>query len=78
MNIIPPPVRRPRPTEIWDLPCERCPSAHYPPDSESADYKKFYEAGELPAGECVFPCAWRPEKLCRGVCDYLGVTEKDL
>jgi len=77
-SIIPVPVLRPRPKTIWKKPCVKCPSAHYPPDPESLDYKKFYEAGELPASECVFTCAWRPGKLCRGVCDYLGVTEKDL
>jgi len=24
----------------------------------------------------VFPCAWRPEKLCRGICDLFGYDKE--
>lgn len=35
-------------------------------------------AGKISACEVTFLCAWRPEKLCRGACDRLNVTEEDL
>jgi hypothetical protein len=28
--------------------------------------------------EGVFSCAWRPGALCKGYCDFLGITEADL
>ena len=61
---------------IHDEPCPKCPTAHYPPDPESADIEAWVKAGKQPAGAWVFPCAWRREKLCKGICDYLGFTEK--
>lgn len=61
----------PRPTEIHAEPCEQCPSAHWPPDPESLEIKEMVGAG-APASEFVFRCAWRPEALCKGVCDFLG------
>ncbi|MGH9903931.1 MAG: hypothetical protein ACRD68_19140 [Pyrinomonadaceae bacterium] len=44
-------------------------------DPESLDYKAAPRDVQL---DSVFRCAWRPEKLCRGYCDFLGVTEADL
>lgn len=66
----------PRPREIHRHPCARCPSAHYPPDPQALDY--LTAPREVQLREGIFPCAWRPEKLCKGVCDRLGVREEDL
>ena len=71
MNLVP------RPKKIWRRPCGHCPSAHYPPDPESEDIARFYKEGKITAWDATFVCAWRPGKLCRGVCDNVGVTEKD-
>jgi hypothetical protein len=55
--------------------CANCPSRHgqiYGHDPESLDYMS------LPDGEkqkYVFPCAWRPTKLCKGICEDLGYVE---
>ncbi len=67
-----------RPRVIWKRPCGKCPSAHYPPDPEAIDMAAWYRAGKIEAQEAVFPCAWRPKKICKGVADFCGVTEKDL
>lgn len=65
-----------RPREIHKAPCKHCPSAHYPPDPESTDIKETWPREDQL--QSVFPCAWRPEKQCKGYCDFLGVTEEDL
>jgi len=64
-----------KPTAVHEKPCPRCPSAHYPPDPESEEIIRWVKAGKMPASEAVFSCAWRPEKLCRGVCDNVGYSE---
>lgn len=28
--------------------------------------------------EGVFPCGWRPQRMCRGICERLGITEEHL
>lgn len=61
-----------RPTTIHKTYCKRCPSKWHPQDPESADI------ASLPDGireMYVFPCAWRTEKLCKGVCEELGYDE---
>ncbi len=80
MKIIPPlKALPPRPTEIHDAPCERCPSAMNAreglKDEESEDYKAAPREIQI---ESCFPCAWRPEKLCKEYCDFLSVTREDL
>lgn len=60
---------------IHDHPCAHCPSAHFPPDPESLDYLKASHRFRV---EGAFPCAWRPDKYCRGYCDKMGVTAEDL
>jgi len=53
--------------------CKNCPSYHGT-DPEAEDI-----AG-LPDGirqTYVFPCAWRPEALCKGVCEKLGYKEDE-
>ena len=67
-----------RPRTIWKRPCKHCPSAHFPPDPESLQMTQFYKAGEITVWEAIFPCAWRPQKMCKGVCDVMGITEKHL
>ena len=64
--------RKPVPLSVHKDNCQYCPSARgSDPESE------MYAA--LPEGErqlYVFPCAWRPEKLCKGVCEEMGYTEE--
>lgn len=60
-----------RPNEVWESPCKKCPSAHYPPDPESIDMLKAFKQGDITFEEYTFPCAWRPEKLCKGVVDNI-------
>lgn len=69
---IAPPVR---PNKIHAAPCKHCPSAHYPPDPEALDMLTWPRDQQL---EQMFPCAWRPEKLCKGYCDSLNATEDDV
>jgi hypothetical protein len=69
----------PRPRVIHASPCVHCPSAAYA-RGEFED-PLMDEATQWPRAEQVesaFPCAWRPEKLCKGYCDVLKVTEDDL
>lgn len=65
-----------RPNTIHAAPCKRCPSAHHPPDPEALAYQSAPR--ELQLSEGIFACAWRPNKLCKGVCDSLNVKEADL
>ncbi len=64
-----------RPKLIHMAPCKDCPSAHHAPDPEALDYLTYPRAVQV---ESCFPCAWRPQKLCKGYCDFLGVTEAEL
>lgn len=68
---------RKRPDEMWDEPCPNCPSAHFPHDHESEDMEKMFFSGEI-GMEYLFPCAWRPTKLCKGLCDNWKVTPEQL
>lgn len=72
-------VPLPRTNEIHESPCEHCPSARNAArgieDPESTDIKAGSRAYQI---ESVFRCAWRPEKNCKGYCDFLNVTEADL
>lgn len=63
-----------RATEIHKAPCRHCPSAHHPPDPLAMDLEAAWRRGEVTAQELVFECGWRPGRLCRGICDRLGVT----
>lgn len=63
---------------IWKNPCKKCPSAHYPPDPEALDMDQFYKNGEITLRQLIFPCAWRPQKFCKGICDRNGVTEEQI
>lgn len=62
----------PEPKLANSSPCKHCPTAHFPPDPESALIKSGVKSGELRAEDHVFRCAWNMSRLCRGVCDSLG------
>lgn len=66
---------RERPKEIHDSPCEHCPSAHYPMDE---DCKEIYAMDKATRIKSIFPCAWRVEKLCKGICDVMEVSQQDV
>lgn len=66
---------RPRPTAIHAAPCKHCPSACDVHDPEAWEYKRAPRRVQL---DCLFVCAWRPDKLCKGLCDFLSVTANDL
>lgn len=51
---------------VHKLPCKNCPSKHGATDLEVKDILKLPKEKQW---ETVFPCAWRPNKLCRGYCD---------
>lgn len=53
--------------------CKNCPSYKGRSDPEADEY------GKLPLEKRinhVFPCGWRPSKLCKGICDNYGVNEE--
>lgn len=60
--------------------CKNCPSNHNKKngtiDEESEQIKTFPK--ELIAKEYLFVCAWRPNKLCKGNCDDMGIDENYL
>lgn len=69
-------INLPTPTTPHKDYCQRCPSnrAVYPESDPEA-----LEIATYPDGvkqQYVFPCAWRPNKLCRGICEVLGYDEK--
>lgn len=58
--------------------CKHCPTHNSKKagilDPESEDIKKCPK--ELIAREYLFVCAWRPNKLCKGLCDDMGIDEE--
>ena len=48
------------------------------PGPEAIDIERSYKNGEIDLKIAIFPCAWRPKKYCKGVCDKLGVTENQI
>jgi len=55
--------------EVWDEPCENCTGLGS--DGEAEDLIKAISAGKENAMSWVYPCAWRPERKCKGWCDSL-------
>lgn len=55
--------------------CKHCPSANGF-DEESVEIAKLPK--ELIAKEYAFVCAWRNNKLCKGNCDNMGITQEYL
>lgn len=72
-----PPVK-PRPTLVHEDACERCPSTHYPNDPEADAVKEAVSAGLVDKRHYVFPCAWRPDKICKGIADQLNYIGRPL
>ena len=68
----------PRPVAIHAHPCRRCPSAHFSPDPEAEQIAGLVQSGKLTPAEAVFPCAWRPTRICRGAADTYGYTDPTL
>ncbi len=70
----------PRPREIHASPCAYCPTVQCQRsgivDLESEEIRDTGSRDDQVAS--AFRCAWRPEKLCKGYCDYLGITEEEL
>lgn len=67
----------PRPRTIHRHYCKHCPSRPgFEPDEITLDFQR--ESLEVRRDEGVFPCGWRPQKMCRGICERLGVTEEHL
>lgn len=61
-----------RPTKVHVSYCKYCPSKDGASDPESR------MIASMPEGEkqkYVFACAWRNEKLCKGVCEELNYDE---
>jgi len=74
------PLRPDAHRRIHAAPCAHCPSARgasagHEHDPEVLDILTWPRQQQL---ETVFVCAWRPEALCRGYCDTLGVEVADL
>lgn len=69
-----------RHNEIHKVCCKKCPSNHNKKngnvDEESEQIKTFPK--ELIAKEYLFVCAWRPNKLCKAICDYYDIDENYL
>lgn len=66
---------------IHKVPCKNCPSAigmnRGEEDPESKEIKEGFSKGMI-VNEVLFVCAWRPSKLCKGLCDYMEVTQEDI
>lgn len=66
------------PTEIHKACCKRCPTnqnkVNGTVDPESTEIKTYPK--DLIVKEFLFVCAWRPDKLCKGLCDYFEIDEK--
>jgi len=53
--------------------CKRCPSS-FGSDPETEDIKATCSKDFI-ADEFLFVCAWRPSKLCKGNCDFMGIDQ---
>lgn len=57
--------------------CKNCPSNNDLKasvfDPETEDFKKCSK--EFLAKEVIFVCAWRPSKLCKGICNIYNIDQ---
>lgn len=60
---------------IHKVHCQHCPSANSPADPEAQDIKDHVSKEHF-IKEYAFVCAWRPSKLCKGVCDFMEVDQQ--
>ena len=60
--------------------CKNCPTEKNQKggviDSESEDIKTYPK--EVISNEFLFVCAWRPNKLCKGICDFYDINQEYL
>lgn len=61
-------------TAIHTTRCANCPS-QFVDDPEVAELQHAPRDQQLAS---VFRCAWRNEKLCKGYCDRLQITQEEL
>lgn len=68
-------------TQIHKGCCKHCPSKRIKEagmtDPETEDFKAFFTKEEQ-AQKAIFPCAWRPDKFCKGICDEFDINQKYL
>ncbi len=63
----------PLPREVHESPCRNCPSVGN--IEEDLELQDLLQMPLHVRKEHVFRCAWRPQKLCRGYCDVMGIEE---
>jgi len=59
--------------KIYNTCCMECPINNQGPDQECRDIKKLPK--EIIAKEFLFVCFKRQKKLCKGLCEYMGIDE---
>lgn len=60
-----------RPKEVYAKPCKHCPSEWHPQDPEAEDLLNACVEGKISEEDLLFVCAWRREKICRGLWNRL-------
>lgn len=63
--------------QIHKKPCKGCPSKNWPDDPETIDIRENYSK-EVIAKEYLFGCLNDFSKLCKGLCDNMGIDEEYL
>lgn len=61
--------------EVHKSACAKCPSTHWSMDDETKDILNLPHTERV---KTAFPCAWSPIKFCKGYCEQMGITDKDL
>jgi hypothetical protein len=69
------PIVRDRPKSVHKHYCKYCPSKYFPSDPEADMIKELVMSGRIEKTEAIFPCAWRPEKICKGIAENLCYEE---
>lgn len=74
---IPTPTLPPPPEpKMHKVHCSRCPSQPgMPIDPESAAIAEWPHVQRV---GMAFPCGWNGKRYCKGYCDLMGITNKDL
>lgn len=60
--------------------CKQCPTNNIRITGEKDMEVELYRKApkEILIKEIIFTCAWRPSKLCKGICDEYGITQDDI
>ncbi len=61
----------PQAPQVHSHPCTHCPSEWHERDPEAQDMLDACVSGKLTESEFLFKCAWRNEKICRGLWNRL-------